>query len=81
MTYKEQFEWCQHGATQTAKEINEPVVIIESEVLHDHDPDNKLNWIAERARYTLYPDKYNDYWKIVARVMPDGTFTKIGESK
>lgn len=74
MTHAEEWKYCLKGARQTAAEINEPVVIIESDVLHEYE--QKLNWIARRARWTLYSDNHKEFWQIIATVYPNGTYKR-----
>lgn len=74
MTHAEEFKLVLKGAQQTAAEINEPVVIVESDVLHEYE--QRLNWIARRARETLYSDKHKEFWKVIATVYPNGNYKR-----
>lgn len=51
-----------------AKQYKEKVVIVQSDVFHDHE--YKFNWIVESMRYTIYPDSHKEYWKIVKTINP-----------
>lgn len=72
MTYEQEMEYNIRGATEDAKKYKETILIVDSEVLNDYE--FRLNWCTQGAREIFYPDHHQEYWKIVGKVLPDGTY-------
>jgi len=63
------------GGKNGAQKFKEPAVIVESDVLHEYE--YKYDWIIERTMSIFYSDIHKQYWKIRARIYPDGSIEEV----
>lgn len=76
---KENEEWERAvvGGKAGAKKYKEPAVIMESDVLHEYE--YKYDWILERTASIFYSKIHKQFWKMRARIYPDGSIEEVSD--